>query len=159
MSAGSDVFRIQRWLLNLSTPNYFALITFTLVAWMAALTLALEFPTRVGSSLLWALDAVVVAVAWTAHTYFAVARPQTSQVSVPARSSGHEERTTRKPGQRADTSPVALAVCPLAICASLAWLLVTLWPDPLPPIGWLPVLAIPAGLVAAWVIRYTRPGT
>ena len=132
-----------------------ALVACALLAWMMALVLALEFPTRVGTPLLWVLDLCVLGVAWIAHVYFAVAHPYVSQVNIaPAPAvHGHPEGT-----QRVDISPVALALYPLAICAFLALLVASSWPYSWSALAAYPALAIPAVLLAAWVVRYTRPG-
>ena len=140
--------------MNLSRPTYFTLVAFTLLSWMGALVLALDFPVRVAPRLLWALDVVVITAAWAPHVYFAVALPQSGQMRD---TTGSDRREEHSIDQQPGMSPVALAVYPLAICAPLALLLVMWWPDSLPPLACLPVLAIPAVLLAAWVVKYTRP--
>ena len=156
MSARGDVLRIQSWLLNVSRPIYLSLIAFALLSWTEALILALEFPTGVGPRLLWVLNAVVIAMAWTPHVYFAVARPQITHMNVAE--TPLVVRSARATS-RLDSSPVALAAYRLAISASLALLLVSWWPDSVAPLASLPVLAMPAVVLAAWVVKYTRPRT
>ena len=155
MGGRADVLGIQRWLLKLPRPTYFTLVTFALLSWMGAFVLALEFPTRVGPRLLWALDAMLIAAAWTAHVYLAVARPQVRQMNGAA---GSASREGYKSDQQAGMSPVALAVYPLALAVPLVLLLLRWWPESVPPLACFPVLAVPAGLLAAWVVRYTGPG-
>lgn len=154
MSGRGDLLKIQRWVLKLSRPVYLTILAFALLAWMSAFAFVLGFPFRVGSPLLWVLDAGVIAAAWTSHVYLAMALPRLSQTNGAPRSVSRGEQEA---DHGADISPVALAIYPLVICALLALLLVTFWPSSFSHLGSYPVLAVPAALLAAWVVRYTRP--
>ncbi len=120
---------------------------------VSAVTLALEFPTRMGPPLVWVLGAVVIATAWI---------PRLLRSGPSADESGEHRSGGRAPMESriGINGPRCHSLLWPCIHSQSAHVSRCFWSGgglTLPPLGGFPVLAIPAVPFAAWVVRYTRP--